>query len=433
MNRKFHTHIRYSAWDGTQQSETDPDQILSALAEDLMEFGDLEQAMRYLSQRGMQSEDGSYIKGLRELLRDLRAQKNQRLERYDMGSVLDSVRQQLDEILNMERGTIDEWINQKEARQAADRFIDKLKNELPAGHSATGEQPKNPAADQANNDHQSAGGSGQDTSHFSQQVLGDIGRHNRDFLDQLPEDTAGQVSALQQYEFLNTEAQKKFLKLIDDLRKSAARSFFQDVENMVKNLSQGDLDRMKAMLRDLNAMLVKKIAGEDPGFEDFMKQYGDMFGPNPPKSLDELLEQMQNQMAATQSLMNSLTPEQQQQLQSLMADRFGDPDLENELMKLAKEMAFLNPRGKRYDFSGNEALDLQAAMDLMKEMQDLEQLEKQLQRAQYDGNFDKVDADRLEALMGEQARENLDQLNQLMKVLEEAGYASKNGDKWELT
>ena len=100
-----------------------------------------------------------------------------------------------------------------------------------------------------------------------------------------------------------SEAQKKFLQLVDQLRKAMTQSFFKDVENMVKNMSDGDIERMKNMVRDLNEMLVKKIAGEDPGFDEFMQKYGDMFGDNPPKSLDDLLEMMQRQMAATQSLL----------------------------------------------------------------------------------------------------------------------------------
>ena len=56
-----------------------------------------------------------------------------------------------------------------------------------------------------------------------------------------------------------------------------------------------------------------------------MAEFGDMFGDNPPESLDDLLEQMRQQMAAAQSLMNSLSPEQQQQLQSLLSDRNRQP------------------------------------------------------------------------------------------------------------
>lgn len=268
---------------------------------------------------------------------------------------------------------------------------------------------------------------------FSDKVLGDIGKQNQEFIDNLPPDTSGKVRALQSYEFLNAEAQKKFLKLIEQLRKSMTQSFFKDVEKMVNNMSDGDIERMKNMVKDLNDMLVKKIAGEDPGFEAFMDKYGDMFGDNPPKSLDELLEQMQQQMAATQSLFNSMSPEQQQQLQDMMSDKFGDPELNAELAKLAKEMDFLNPQGKRYDFSGDQEIDLQAAMELMREMQQLDELEQQMQRAQYDGKVDSIDPNKVEELLGKEAADNLEEMKKLMAILEEAGYVRKDGNKWELT
>ena len=63
---------RYSAWDGTQNTELDADQIMKALSDDLMEFGDLQQAMRYLMQRGMDTENGDNMRGLRELLQQNR-------------------------------------------------------------------------------------------------------------------------------------------------------------------------------------------------------------------------------------------------------------------------------------------------------------------------------------------------------------------------
>ena len=40
--------------------------------------------------------------------------RRQRLERFDMGSILDNIKEQLDEILGMEKETIDEWIEQKQ-------------------------------------------------------------------------------------------------------------------------------------------------------------------------------------------------------------------------------------------------------------------------------------------------------------------------------
>jgi uncharacterized protein with von Willebrand factor type A (vWA) domain len=212
------------------------------------------------------------------------------------------------------------------------------------------------------------------------------------------------------------------------------QTFFNDIENMVKQMSDGDIERMKQMLKALNGMLVKQIAGEDPGFDEFMNEFGDMFGDDPPKSLDELLEQMRQQMAAAQSLLSSLSPEQHDQLQSLMGDRFGDPDLQSELNKLAKEMDFLNPEGSRYRFGGDEALDLEAAMQLMNEMHELDEMIDQVQGAERQGDLDSIDSDALAELLGEDARDSLDDLKQLLDALEKAGYIrAKGDDSFELT
>ena len=45
---------RYTEWDGTQEiPPLDPDDVLNALTDDLMNFGDLQHALRNLMQRGM--------------------------------------------------------------------------------------------------------------------------------------------------------------------------------------------------------------------------------------------------------------------------------------------------------------------------------------------------------------------------------------------
>ncbi|MDH5737123.1 MAG: VWA domain-containing protein [Gammaproteobacteria bacterium] len=417
---------RYSQWDGTQLKQLGADDILNAISEDLMEFGDLQQAIRYLMQRGLESEDGTPIKGLRDLLRQIKEQRRQRLERYDMGSVMEDIRRQLDEILAMEKETINAWQEgtvpdpasapkPDTSGQAEDNFAERLMASLDL------QEDENRVTDDAEAD-----------GNFSADVLRDIARKNREFLQGLPDDAAGKVRALQDYEFLNTQAQRKFLKLVDQLRKSMAKSFFNDIEKMVNQMSEGDIQRMKNMVRDLNEMLVKKIAGEDPDFDAFMQKYGDMFGDNPPQSLDDLIKMMQEQMAASQSLINSMSPEQQQQLQELLGNRFGDPELDQELAKLAKELQYLSP-GKQYAFTGNEELDLEAAMELMRQMQAIDELEQQMQRAQYDGQVDAIDPDRVAELLGEDARDDLEEMKNILKVLEDAGYARKDGNKWELT
>ena len=127
MSMRFTGLNRYSRWDGTQLPELSPEDVLSALSEDLMEFGDLEQAMRYLMQRGM---DGQQIQGLRDMLKQLKNQRTERLERYDMGSVLEDIKRQLDEILDLEQQSIQEWQNQQADDGDASNFIDNLKRDL---------------------------------------------------------------------------------------------------------------------------------------------------------------------------------------------------------------------------------------------------------------------------------------------------------------
>ena len=382
---RFATRFRYGSWDGSQQAPLSADDVLGAIAEDLMEYGDLKWAMRNLLSRGMTMPEGGYIQGLRDMLKQLREQKRERLQQFDLSSVMQDIEQKLAEILSMEQNTVDEWLDQE-------------------------------------------------SETFANDVLRKIAERSQETLDGLPDDSAGRMKALEKYEFLNPDAQRKYLDLLNELRKAMTQTFFKNVENMVNDLSDSDITRLKDMVQAMNEMLVKKIAGEDPGFEDFMDKFGDMFGDTPPKTLDELLEQMRRQMATSQSLMNSLTPDQQQQLQSLMSDRLGDPQLESALRKLSQEMDFLDPQGSRYRFDGKEQVDLEAAMELMDEMHQIDDLIAQVQAAERGGDPDHIDSDLVQSLLGDEAVESIGDLKKLLDTLEEAGYVRPTGDdKWELT
>ena len=380
--RHFATRFRYSRWDGTQALDIAADDVLAAIADDLTEYGDLRWALRNLMSRGMPT-GGQRVQGLRDIMRKLRDRRRERLEQFDLSSVMRDIEQQLARIVQMEQDTIDEWMDR-------------------------------------------------DDDEYADRVLKEIAERNQEALDDLPEDVGGKMKTLEGYEFLNPDAQRKFLELLNQLRKAMTQTFFNDIERMVNQMSGEDIKRMKDMIKALNDMLTRKIANKDPGFDDFMRKFSDMFGDNPPQSLDELLDQMRRQMAAAQSLLASLSPQQREQLQSLMADRFGDPELEAELVKLAKEMDFLNPEGKRYVFGGGDELDLEAAMRLMGEMGDLDQLIEQVREAERSGDVDRIDQDTLRELLDDEAADSLDNLKELLKALRDAGYI-RDGDRWELT
>ena len=391
--RHFPTRHRFAQWDGSQEAGVGADEVLGEMVDDLMAYGDLRWAMRNLLSRGMSVPEGGHRQGLRDILKSLRDRKRTQLERFNLSGLFKDIERKLDDILNMESETIDQWLRQNQT-------------------------PEEDA--------------------FPNQVLEQIAQKNRKTLDELPEDAAGKMQQLQDYEFLNPEAQKAYLKLLNELRQAMTQTFFNDIEKMVNKMSPGDMQRMKEMLRALNELMAMKAKGVDPDvlqshFRNFMGKFGDMFGADPPKTLDELIEQMAQQMAAAQSLMNSLTPDQREQLQSLLADRFDDSELESELQQLAQGMAAFNPRAGRYRFGGSEEIDLEAAMRLMGEMRSLDELISQVQAAERGGDLERIDSELLRDMLDDEAADSLDDLKTLLDALQKAGYVRQTGDKWELT
>ena len=390
---------RYSRWDGSQRSSIDVTAAMDAMADDLMEYGDLRWALRRLLSKGMSLPEGGQLNGLQEMLKTLREQKRAHLERFDLGSIFADFQERLSEIEARERATIQEWQEGKRADSTPD----------PATDASSAE------------------------SSFSSDVLQQIARNNNQTLDELPTELAARIKALEQYEFLNPDAQRDFLELLEELRSALASSFFSDVQNMMQNLSDDDLDRMKEMMKALNAMLARKAAGQDPGFEAFMEQFGDLFGDSPPNTLDELLEQMAQRMAAAQALMNSLSAEQQRTLQALLDDRLGDAELAEQLRALAGELNLLQPRDG-FDFNGAEAIGLQDALNLMDELGEVNGLLEQLQNAQRQGDLEGIDREALRKLLGDAAAEDLSSLDSLQQMLEQAGYMQQDeSGRWDLT
>ena len=417
--RRFPTRHRFSEWDGSQASEIAADDAMGAMVDDLMEYGDLRWAMRNLLSRGMQIPQGGHMQGLRDMLKRLREQKRQNLDRFNLSSVFKEIEKELAEILDLECKSIDKWLDPGPSPLGEDSDVASESD----GSDNAGAQSKN------------AEGTGRE---MVNDVMRDVAQKNKARLDELPDNAAGRMQELQNYEFLSPEAQRRYIDLLNQLRRAMTQTFFDDIEKMVNNMSKGDIERMKDMLKDLNELLSKKAKGVDPDamksfFRDFMDKYGDMFGNNPPQSLEELVEQMSQQMAAAQSLMNSLTPDQRAQLQSLLSDQFADPDLQNELQRLAQGMSAYAPRSSRYRFGGHEDIDLEAAMRLMREMRQLDELINQVQVAERSNDLERIDRDLLKELLDDDAADSLDDLKKLLAALEKAGYIRPNGDKWELT
>ena len=162
----------------------------------------------------------------------------------------------------------------------------------------------------------------------------------------------------------------------------------------------------------LNDMLERHQNGENTRFEEFMEEFGDFF-PDNPQTLDELLENMARQMQAAQQMMNSLSPEQRQQLQELSQQLLGDMDLQSEMSQLSQNLQSMFPQmgwQQGYDFNGQEQMGMQQAMDAMAELGDLQQMEGMLRQASNPAQLAEVDPEKVRRMLGDEAADALERL-----------------------
>jgi uncharacterized protein with von Willebrand factor type A (vWA) domain len=165
-----------------------------------------------------------------------------------------------------------------------------------------------------------------------------------------------------------------------------------------------------------------------------MEQFGPMFGPNPPQSFQELMDQLRQQLAQMQSMLESMSPEMRRELEQALSAAL-DPETQRQMAEFASLMEQLMPMDqlrRQYPFLGDDSLTMEQALELMRQLQGMDQLEEALQRAMRTGDLEGVDPDQLAQHLGEEARRAWEQMDRLRQLLKEAGYVTGD-DKLELT
>ena len=110
--KRKNLYYAYSAWDGTQTGfEITADDIMSELGDDLMYDGDINSALRRLMQSGFDM-DGERVQGFREMLDRLRQEREERLENYDLGGIYDEVSAELQSVIDTEKKSLDELLEE---------------------------------------------------------------------------------------------------------------------------------------------------------------------------------------------------------------------------------------------------------------------------------------------------------------------------------
>jgi uncharacterized protein with von Willebrand factor type A (vWA) domain len=255
------------------------------------------------------------------------------------------------------------------------------------------------------------------------------------FLDALPPDAPGQIRELQEYRFVDPEAQAAFDELMASLREQVVGAYFRSMAEGMSNISAEQLQRFRDMLAELNEMIERRDRGEPYDFDGFMRRYGDLF-PDNPKTLDELLENMARRMAAMSRLMASLSAEQRAELRALADQVMQDMDLAFEVDRLGANLADAFPdmpwNEPAYG-DGDEAMPLSATVDAMERLHDYEDLDRAM-RGDYPGaSLDDVDEEALRRRLGEPAARDLRRLKEIERALERAGLVTRREGRLEVT
>ena len=379
---------RYSRWDGTQNIfDVDASELMDHLSDDLLNHGDVWKALRELMRRGM----GQQTPGLKDLMEQLKERQQQQLQQYNLDSVMEDLKERLDQILKAER-------------EGIQTRLDEVRREI---NDAEG--PERAQMEELN------------------KLLQQRAQRNLEKLDNLPQSPGGTVRELMEYDFIDSDAQQMFQELLDMLRGQMASNVSQDMMEQLRNMTPEQMSELREMLRD-------RLEGREPDFEGFMRQFGPMFGPNPPSNLEDLLERMMGQPAQMQSLMDSMSPEARQELEDVLASAL-DPETRLEMVRLASFLEQLLPMDelrRQYPFLGDDSLTLERAMELMGKLQGMDELERSIQEAMRTGGLDEIDPEKLQEHLGEEARRTWEQLQRLMELLKEEGYITDDS-KPELT
>lgn len=437
---------KYSRWDGTQQiMPFDAESIMEAISEDIMSHGDIKRALEKLMQQGHKFQTGEKMPGLRDLMERLKQQRQDTLRRNNMDGVIKDIQERLQKIKETEQAGIDRRV--EEGRQQG-KDGQRTTNDEEQGQEGQSGQPQQSMQGQEGQQGESGQDreSGQQPSpeqrEMLQKMLEKMAQRRKEQLEQLPSDIGGQIKGLREYDFMDPDARQQFQDLLNMMQQQMLDRNFSGMQSSMQQMQQDPkaMQEMREMLRDLNQLMRDHQEGkpnEQSRFNDFMQKHGHNFSPGI-ENMDQLMEHMQRQMQYMENMLNSMSPQQRAELESAMESLMQDPGLQQEMSELAMHLGQMMPQmgGRQYRFSGDpdESLSMAEAMSLMERLDEMEQMEQELNAARRSGEgLDEIDAEKMEQVLGPDARQALEQLRDLAKQLEDAGYLEWDGDEMQLT
>jgi uncharacterized protein with von Willebrand factor type A (vWA) domain len=252
-------------------------------------------------------------------------------------------------------------------------------------------------------------------------------------LDALPSGTAAAVQELSTYDWKSAQAREKYEQIKQLLGTELLESRFEGMKDALQSTTPEDVERVREMLADLNALLAAH-AQDRPDvpqlFDEFMARHGEFFGENP-RTIDELIDALAARAAAAQRMLNSMTAEQRAELMSLAQQAFGDPRIASELSQLDSQLRGLRP-GEDWtssaDFRGDDPLGLGAGARAMSDLAELDALAEQLGQSYPGARLEDIDLEALERQLGPEAGVDARRLAELERELRANGLVERTPD-----
>lgn len=371
-DRRHFRRARYGRYDGGPDPLAPPVDLAEALehiGEDVMAGRSPERAMAEFLRRG--GRDG---RGLDELAREVARKRQELLARNNLDGTLNEVRELLEKAVLAERGQLARDVDLDDG----DRALREIQ------------------------------------------------------LDNLPPSTAAAVSELSSYDWQSPEARADYEKIKDLLGREMLDQRFKGMKQAMENATDEDRAAINEMLSDLNDLLEKNRQGTDTpeDFDEFMEKHGDYF-PENPQNIDELMDALAQRSAAAQRMLNSMTPEQRQELMALSAQAFGSPQLMEGLSRLDANLQALRPGedwGSSEQFGGEQGLGLGDGTGVLQDLAELDDLAEQLSQSYGGARMDDLDLDKLARQLGDDAAVDARTLQELERALRDSGYLKRTSD-----
>lgn len=390
---------RYSKWVNPSPYSLDKDRVLDEFTRKFMSNSNLQDVLWDIQKNAFNTSPDR-LPALEEMLEHLQHLKQMYLSRYNLDSVMDDIQAALDDIIRTERDGIEKKLQEIRSK--------------------------------------SAPVSGDLSPEIRQKLvksLEDKAEQNRRKLDGLPPDTGSRVKELMQYDFLSDDARRKFRKLMSLLKKRALDTYARELGNHLRNLGPAEISQVRRLAAALNRMLEQRMRGQTPDFEGFMRHFGRFFGQDAPRSLDDLIERLHDQITRAKALLSSLSPGQKKALENTLKSVL-DEETQFELARLGINLGYLNQDigwNDEFSFFGDQSISYSEALDLMETLRKINRLEEQIQEARFSHNLDIIDDNIVREELGEAYSARLQAMRQVADILEESGYLRRNRLAYELT